>query len=76
MNCNLLFVNRKKNRLTAKKIIKEKGLTSCYKDKSEEIFKNEDMLMSCHKSYIYVHIFQSCENINLTKEISQSFYGQ
>lgn len=47
----IYLLNGKKQRQIINKIISTKKLTLCYKRKRETIFKNNEILISCHKKY-------------------------
>lgn len=47
----IYLLNGKRQRQIIDKIIQRKKLSLCYKRKCEKIFRNNDILISCHKTY-------------------------
>ena len=71
MNSILYFTRSKKRDEKFKSLIMDYGLTVCYKDKKEKILKNDEMLLSIKKRYVFLSFFAEASQI-LQEEIQKS----
>ena len=55
----IYLLNGKRQRQIINNIISTKKLALCYKRNNEKVFKNNDILISCHKKYNNIYFLNS-----------------
>lgn len=63
----LYIVNNKKTQNILNDILKTNNLCLCYDKKGEQIYRNDDLLVSRHKKYNVIY----CYNENIYKNIQR-----
>ena len=64
MSKTMYFLRKRPMDYIEHKLSEQFDLKLCFKNKTERIFKNNDLLVACRKKYIFVLVYNdTCNNI-------------
>lgn len=72
MGKTMFFLNKRRSKDKEKKFALEHGLKLCYNQKNEQILKNDEMLVSYNKKYVFVIVYDN-NNASLITKINNHF---